>query len=143
MHLNADVSSALQQIEAIKKAIDESDDAKLQMNTTESLKTILDILQDPVFRSIVQVQDSLYELNTQLVQHPSMLPNDFDIDVSGNLVLNVPGTVEIYDPDYPDEQRVPSAQLSPKSPASPIVSSMNLLGTESPGIYALHYFMIN
>lgn len=123
MHLGGDISSALQQIEAIKKSIDESDDPKLQMGTADSLKTILDILQDPVFRTIVHVQDSLAELNTQLVQHPSMLPNDFDIDVSGNLILSVPSAADLYEAEYPDEQRVPSAQLSPRSPNSPANNS--------------------
>lgn len=116
MQLNADISSALQQIEAVKKAVDDSDDPKLQANTAESLKTILDILQDPVFRSIIQIQDSVAELNGQISQHPSILPSDFDIALSGDLILNVPPSMELYDAEYPDEQRVPSAQLSPRSP---------------------------
>lgn len=99
------------QIEAVKKGIDESDDPKLQMSTQESLQTILDILNDPVFRQIIQCQDSLQDLNTQIAQHPSMLPNDFDIDLSGNLVLNGPSE-HLYD----DEQKVPSSgNLSPRS----------------------------
>ncbi|XP_055911101.1 patj homolog isoform X2 [Eupeodes corollae] len=139
MHLSADISSALQQIEAVKQGIDESDDPKLQMNTAESLKTILDILQDPVFRTIVHVQDSLSELNTQLVQHPSMLPNDFDIDVSGNLVLSVPSDV-VYD-FGDDTPRVSSAQMSPRSLGSPtsnnypIVSSAEHSLTEDHGTF--------
>lgn len=83
MHLNADVSSALQQFEAIKKAVDESDDPKLQLSTEEDFKLIFNVLQDPVFRSIVQIQDSLSELNSQITQHPSILPGDFDITLSG------------------------------------------------------------
>lgn len=47
MHLNADISTALQMLEACKKAIDESEDDKLQMNTAEDMKLILDLLQDP------------------------------------------------------------------------------------------------
>lgn len=133
MHFNADLSTALQHIEAIKSVIDESDDAKLQMNTSESLKLILGLLQDPVLRSIVQVQDSLTDLNKQIVQHPSILPSDFDITVAGDLVLNVPPTSDMYDGDYPaDEQRVPSAQLSPRSPQSPLnYSSSN--ASQKPG----------
>lgn len=121
MHFNADLSTALQHIETIKSVIDESDDAKLQMNTSESLKLILGLLQDPVLRSIVQVQDSLTDLNKQIVQHPSILPSDFDITVAGDLVLSVPPSSDMYDAEYPaDEQRVPSAQLSPRSPQSPL-----------------------
>lgn len=116
MQLNSDISNALLQIEAVKKAVDESDDPKLQATTAESLKTILDILQDPVFRSIIQIQDSVGELNSQISQHPSILPSDFDISLSGDLILNVPPSLELYEAEYPDEQRVPSAQLSPRSP---------------------------
>lgn len=122
MHFTADLSTALQHLETIKSVIDESDDAKLQTNTSESLKLILGLLQDPVLRSIVQVQDSLTDLNKQIVQHPSILPSDFDLTVAGDLVLSVPPSADMYDPDeYPaDEQRVPSAQLSPRSPQSPL-----------------------
>lgn len=133
MQINSDISSALQQIEAIKKAVEDSDDPKLQINTADSLRTILDILQDPVFRSIIQIQDSVSELNTQISQHPSILPSDFDINLSGDLVINVPPVMDMYGGDYVDEQRVPSAQLSPRSPNSPTVSSksdFNQHGTE-------------
>lgn len=120
MHFATDLSTALQNIEAVKAVIDASDDAKLQLNTADNLKLIIGLLQDPVLRSIVQVQDSLADLNKQIVQHPSMLPSDFDINLSGDLVLNVPTSPDIFDAEYPtDEQRVPSAQLSPHSTASP------------------------
>uniref|UniRef100_A0A6B2E4J2 Putative actin filament-binding protein afadin n=1 Tax=Phlebotomus kandelakii TaxID=1109342 RepID=A0A6B2E4J2_9DIPT len=131
MHLNADISSALQQIEAIKKVIDESDDPKLQQSTSDELKLILDILTDPVFRNIVQVQDSLAELNTQIAKHPSILAGDFDITASGDLVLTVPATPELY-ADYPDEQRVPSAQLSPRDSVSPSTVAHNFNSLSGP-----------
>lgn len=88
------------------------------MTTTEDMKLILDLLQDPVFRNIVQVQDSLAELNVQIGQHPSILPSDFDVTECGQLVINVPPTSSDYydnSADYTDEQRVPSAQLSPST----------------------------
>ncbi|KAH8385301.1 patj homolog [Drosophila serrata] len=147
MHLSADISSALQQIEAVKKGIDESDDPKLQMQTAESLSTILGILQDPVFRTIVHVQDSLSELNAQLGQHPSMLPNDFDIDVAGNLVLSLNGGEVMY--DY-DEQR--SSSHSHSAPGSPDKSggtgeeprpqSQNSKGAAGADLYATDYAQI-
>lgn len=123
MQSNLDISKALQQIEAIKKAVDESDNPKLQINTADSLKTILDILQDPIFRSIIQIQDSAGELNVQIQQHPSILPNDFDFSLSGDLIINAPPAMDMYGGDYIDEQRVPSAQLSPRSPNSPNISA--------------------
>nr|XP_019528769.2 patj homolog [Aedes albopictus] len=119
MHLSQDVSSALQQLEIIKQTVEEMDPNKLQLNVMDDLKMVLDLLQDPVFRNIVQIQDSLAELNNQITQHPSILPGDFDIANSGELVLNVPPVSDLFDADYPDEQRVPSAQISPGSPAPP------------------------
>lgn len=126
MHLNADISSALQLLENIKQIVDDGDDPKLQTNITQDLSLLISVLENPIFRSIVTVQDSLSELNQQLGQHPSILPVDFDITVGGELVLNVPPGTELYDPGFGDdyhqhapefdEQRVPSAQLSPGSP---------------------------
>lgn len=87
MHLNSDVSNALQQIESVKMLVEDSSDPKLQLNTADDFKLILDLLQDPVFRSIIQIQDSLGELNTQISQHPSLIPLDFDLNLSGNFLL--------------------------------------------------------
>ncbi|CAH0562336.1 unnamed protein product [Brassicogethes aeneus] len=128
MHLNADISSALQLMEDIKNTVDELGDPKLKVNTYPDLNLLISVLENPVFRSIVTVQDSISELNQQLGQHPSILPVDFDITASGELVLNVPPAGELYDPDYADEyqpardfdeQRVPSAPISPGSPQVP------------------------
>lgn len=124
MHLNADISSALQLLEDIKHKVDDLGDAKLQVNTYQDLNLLISVLENPVFRSIVTVQDSLSELNQQLGQHPSILPVDFEIPPSGELILNVPPAGDYdhdYADDYPatrdfDEQRVPSAPISPCSP---------------------------
>uniref|UniRef100_A0A182QIC8 Multiple PDZ domain protein n=1 Tax=Anopheles farauti TaxID=69004 RepID=A0A182QIC8_9DIPT len=116
MHLSSDVSNALKHIEIIKQTVEEMEPNKLQLNVSDDLKLVLDLLQDPVFRNIVQIQDSLSELNHQITQHPSILPGDFDIANSGELVLNVPPGTDLFEADYQDEQRVPSAQISPGSP---------------------------
>ncbi|XP_056646321.1 patj homolog [Diorhabda sublineata] len=132
MHLNADISSALQLLEDIKQTVDNLGDPKLQLNTSQDLHLLISVLENPVFRSIVTVQDSISELNQQLGQHPSILPVDFDITAAGELVLNVPPAGELYDPDYTDdyppnrdfdEQRVPSAPISPSSPQIPILNN--------------------
>lgn len=132
MNLNADISSALQLLEDIKQGVGDLGDPKLQMNTYQDLKALLSILENPVFRSIVTVQDSLSELNQQLGQHPSILPVDFDITSAGELVLNVPPAGELYDPEYNDytsrdfdEQRVPSAPISPSSPQTSAFAASN------------------
>lgn len=52
------------------------------------LELLTGLLQNPVLRGILQLEDSLLELNQHLTHHPSLLPTDFDIDSSGQLVLN-------------------------------------------------------
>ncbi|XP_023705166.1 multiple PDZ domain protein isoform X5 [Cryptotermes secundus] len=123
MPLNADISTALQLLEHIQHTIDVSDDAKLQAQTNDDLNLLISVLENPILRGIVSVQDSLSELNQQLQQHPSILPVDFDITPCGDLVLNVPPPVDLYDPGFGreyqnhefDDQRVPVAKLSHSS----------------------------
>ncbi|KAH0953999.1 hypothetical protein HN011_006386 [Eciton burchellii] len=122
MPLSADISTALHLLEHVQERVEDSDDPKLQMHTSQDLKSLISLLEDPVFRSIVTIQDSLIELNTQLTHHPSILPGDFDINISGQLELSVPNTPvqtlgpNIYQDLYQDsseleDQRVPVAPL--------------------------------
>ena len=52
------------------------------------LELLTNLLNNPVLRNILKLEDSLDELNGHLQHHPSLLPTDFDIDKSGQLVLN-------------------------------------------------------
>lgn len=92
------------------------------MHTSQDLKALISLLEDPVFRSIVTIQDSLTDLNSQLGQHPSILPGDFDINLGGQLELSLPTTPaqplgpNMYQDMYQDsseldDQRVPVARL--------------------------------
>ncbi|XP_018046332.1 PREDICTED: uncharacterized protein LOC108685842 isoform X2 [Atta colombica] len=122
MPLSADISTALHLLEHVQERVEDCDDPKLQMHTSQDLKSLISLLEDPVFRSIVTIQDSLIELNTQLTHHPSILPGDFDINISGQLELSVPTTPvqplgpNMYQDLYQDsseleDQRVPVAPL--------------------------------
>ncbi|XP_070514878.1 multiple PDZ domain protein isoform X2 [Cardiocondyla obscurior] len=122
MPLSADISTALHLLEHVQERVEDCDDPKLQMHTSQDLKSLISLLEDPVFRSIVSIQDSLIELNTQLTHHPSILPGDFDINISGQLELSVPSTPvqplgpNMYQDLYQDsseleDQRVPVAPL--------------------------------
>ncbi|XP_039276607.1 multiple PDZ domain protein isoform X4 [Nilaparvata lugens] len=153
MPLNADISTALQLLESIQLTVNQSDDPKLQAQTSADLNLLISALENPIFRSIVTIQDSLSELNVQLHQHPSILPVDFDINVAGELVLNLPPP--IYYPTTPtpttntelDDQLVPVAKLSqsssgePNSP--PVISSPGAEDVSLPPIttptYALEF----
>lgn len=101
--------------------VEDCDDPKLQLHTSHDLQSLISLLEDPVFRSIVTIQDSLAELNSQLVQHPSILPGDFDISLGGQLELSVPNTpvqpvgqgmfTNLYQESNVDDQRVSASQL--------------------------------
>ena len=58
----------------------------------QDLNTLISVLESPVFQSILNIQDSLRELKRQVQLHPSILPSDFDITPSGELVLNLPNS---------------------------------------------------
>lgn len=59
-------------------------------NLSQDLNTLISVLESPVFQAILNIQDSLGELKRQVQLHPSILPSDFDIDVNGDLILNLP-----------------------------------------------------
>lgn len=65
---------------------DEGNGVAPQVQTDLNLLT--NLLQSPVLRNILKLEDSLEELNQHLIHHPSLLPSDFDIDKTGNLVIN-------------------------------------------------------
>ncbi|XP_011504694.1 PREDICTED: uncharacterized protein LOC105367624 [Ceratosolen solmsi marchali] len=121
MTLNTDISTALHLLEHVHERVEDCDDPKLQLHTSQDLQSLISLLEDPVFRSIVTIQDSLAELNSQLGQHPSILPGDFDISLGGQLELSVPNTPvqpvgqamyqNLYQDTEIDDQRVPVAPL--------------------------------
>lgn len=53
----------------------------------------------------------------------------------GDLILTVPPSLDLYDNEYTDEQRVPSAQLSPGSPQS---LGYSIVGGQSGETLTLH-----
>ncbi|XP_066908856.1 patj homolog, partial [Halyomorpha halys] len=119
-----DISSALMVLEHIQSTVNQSDDVKLQSKTNDDLNLIISFLENPIFRGIATIQDSLSELSTQIQQHPSILPIDFDVTEAGKLVLNLPPP--LFEPDFitspnteVDDQRVPVAKLSQSSSGEP------------------------
>lgn len=122
MPLNSDISTALHLLEHIYEHVKNSDDSKLQLHTNNDLESLIFLLENPVLRNLAVVQDSLDDLNDQLSQHPSLLPDDFDININGQLELSVPTTLiqpfetNIYQELYQektniDDQRVPIAPI--------------------------------
>ncbi|KAK8394137.1 hypothetical protein O3P69_006375 [Scylla paramamosain] len=89
MPLSPDTSAALSLLERIQRSIKESEDTRLSDQCSNDLNTLISVLESPVFRGIVIIQDSLKELKKQVLQHPSIVPRDFDITEDGRLVLRV------------------------------------------------------
>lgn len=116
-----DISTALHLLEHIHDRVNGCDDPKLQLHSSEDLELLVSLLEDPVLRTVAVIQDSLTDLNSQLSQHPSILPGDFDINLIGQLELSVPSTpiqpleADLYQDLYQDnserdDQRVPVAR---------------------------------
>jgi multiple PDZ domain protein len=102
---NIELSSAQHNIEVIRQAVIDSNDTSLQLETLDDLNSLIYILDDPIFRDLIKIQDVILELNGQLTQHPSILPADFDIvPTTSELILNVSRNSDLYDPEF-DEQR--------------------------------------
>ncbi|XP_071445203.1 patj homolog [Hetaerina americana] len=147
MPLSGDISTALQLLEHIQHSIHASEDVKLESQTSSDLNLLISVLENPVLRGIVTIQDSLCELNQQLQHHPSILPADFEISPAGELVLSLPpsppSSADIYDVGVGsresgvgagssggigggfefEDQRVPVATLSNSSSSGENVSS--------------------
>ncbi|CAH0727303.1 unnamed protein product, partial [Brenthis ino] len=109
MHLGVNLSNALQQLESVKAAVDQSDDPKLKAATNDDLNLLLNLLESPILKSIATLHDSVGILSTQVSHHPSILPGDFDITPAGDLALQTRNLYGAHEGE--EEQRVP--QVSP------------------------------
>lgn len=109
MHLGVNISNALQQLESVKAAVDQSDDPKLKAAASDDLNMLINLLDSPILRSIATLHDSVGMLATQVAHHPSILPGDFDITPAGELALQSRNLYSAHEGE--EEQRVP--QVSP------------------------------
>ncbi|KAM3967824.1 LOW QUALITY PROTEIN: patj crumbs cell polarity complex component [Aphomia sociella] len=109
MHLGVNISNALQQLESVKAAVDQSDDPKLKAATNDDLNMLINLLESPILKSIATLHDSVGMLATQVAHHPSILPGDFDITPAGDLALQARNLYGAHEGE--EEQRVP--QVSP------------------------------
>ncbi|XP_038208262.1 patj homolog [Zerene cesonia] len=109
MHFSVNISNALQQLESVKTAVDQSDDGKLKAATNDDLNMLINLLESPILRSIVTLHDSVSMLATQVAHHPSIIPGDFDITPAGDLAIQSRNLYGSHEGE--EEQRVP--QVSP------------------------------
>ena len=86
---SADAKRALALLERVQQKVTNNDAGNgVASQVQTDLDLLTSLLQNPVLRNILKLEDSLEELNQHLMHHPSLLPSDFDIDKSGTLVVN-------------------------------------------------------
>ncbi|GAB6026518.1 hypothetical protein CHUAL_012941 [Chamberlinius hualienensis] len=108
MPIANDAKQALNILERIQRNVEGTDAMRPGSQASEDLHSLINVLNNPVFKGILNIQDSLIELKHQLHKHPSILPVDFDIKGTGELILNVPSVVttptvrtdDPFDADY-------------------------------------------
>ena len=90
MPLSEDSRAALALLKDLQTNVKNAEDLRNNAQVNDDLNTLISVLESPVFQSILNIQDSLKELKKQVHLHPSILPEDFDITPSGELILNLP-----------------------------------------------------
>ncbi|KAI9558121.1 hypothetical protein GHT06_014874 [Daphnia sinensis] len=89
MPVSSDAKRALALLERVQQRVAANDEGNgVASQVQADLDLLTSLLQNPVLRNILKLEDSLEELNQHLVHHPSLLPSDFDIDKTGTLVVN-------------------------------------------------------
>ena len=90
MPISSETRAALELLKDVQQKVRQTDNLRSNQQINTDLTTLISVLESPVFQSILNIQDSLRELKRQVQLHPSILPSDFDITPSGELVLNLP-----------------------------------------------------
>ena len=90
MPISEDSRAALALLKDLQTSVKNADDLRSNVQVNDDLNTLISVLESPVFQSILNIQDSLRELKKQVHLHPSILPEDFDITSTGELILNLP-----------------------------------------------------
>ena len=90
MPISSETRAALELLKDVQQKVRTTENLRSNQQINADLTTLISVLESPVFQSILNIQDSLRELKRQVQLHPSILPSDFDITPSGELVLNLP-----------------------------------------------------
>ncbi|XP_014670886.1 PREDICTED: inaD-like protein [Priapulus caudatus] len=120
MPISEDTRRALQLLEKIQVKLKDSGDPRLD----EDLNTLISVLESPIFRQIITLQESVQELKRQVTRVPSLNPEDFDISPTGELILSpvIASTTPSTDDGYNDgdtsqrKDRLTTPQRAAQSP---------------------------
>ena len=105
MPISSETRAALDLLKEVQTKVRQTEDLRNNRQVGADLNALISVLESPVFQSILNIQDSLRELKRQVQLHPSILPADFEITPSGELVLNLPPSPadSFQNGDYPNE----------------------------------------
>ena len=105
MPISSETRAALELLKEVQTKVRQTEDLRNNRQVGADLNALISVLESPVFQSILNIQDSLRELKRQVQLHPSILPADFEITPSGELVLNLPPSPvdSFQNGDYPNE----------------------------------------
>jgi len=104
MPISSETRAALDLLKEVQTKVRQTEDLRNNRQVGADLNALISVLESPVFQSILNIQDSLRELKRQVQLHPSILPADFDITPSGELVLNLPPSpIDSYQNGYDAE----------------------------------------
>ena len=119
MPISGETRAALDLLKDVQAKVRQTENLQNNHQVNADLTTLISVLESPVFQSILNIQDSLRELKRQVQLHPSILPSDFDITPSGELVLNLPPSANATStPAQAQPLQNPPQKLSPAPPAA-------------------------
>lgn len=72
------------------------EDPRLVAQVNDEINTLLSVLTNPMFQRICKIKDSVSQLGDQMIRHPSITTNDFDITPEGSLVVKISPPAERY-----------------------------------------------
>jgi len=125
--VSTDAERALSLLERVKQNIIANDSDNNYSRVETDLQLLTSLLKSPVLKNILKVEDSLGDLQSHLIHHPSLLPSDFDIDNAGHLVLNS----NVLQPGQPGLQKDFNGKFSPPSGKSPDHLPMEVQNVET------------
>ncbi|XP_035710408.1 multiple PDZ domain protein isoform X3 [Folsomia candida] len=138
MPIYSEVENALKLLDDVQKRMSggrlESTDPRQLTQVNNDLNTLLSVLSDPMFQRLCKIQDSVNELGSHLIKHPSITPNDFEVSTEGKLILKISPPVDKFRPTFDKtpielnlkKKPIPTAKAASSPPISSTVSSKSV-----------------
>ncbi|XP_065558725.1 multiple PDZ domain protein-like isoform X2 [Artemia franciscana] len=127
MPVTTDAQVAVTLLKRIQDKIQKEDKNANRISAAGDFDLLISVLKDPVLVKILTIQDSLKALKEHFSAHPALVPSDFDVSTSGELVIknlspSITSGNHINQPQYGDSPvsiHLSSGIYSPSNGASP------------------------